>query len=588
MSTPADTPPVWAPEEIVLTPWEDASESTHAILSFWAQLKQCSAEATIAPVPDIMTFAQSCLYFAIISSPKKESPPGTPKGRKLEPLSARELSRSLHFNTTQTLGGSDGYPWSPQGRLKRKEREEQKEEAPTILGCVYLATTPRPNSNELSLGIILGPQWTGHGYGPEVCNRVLRIAFGDMGFHRVTVSMLKGPGHQRAVKVFWKLGFHLEGVSRKAVFSQIEGEWVDVTHMAMVDTDWAMRELRRPQVMEEVWSEMFERHAAEQEMMLMLENALKKSRAKKSIKRESSMERVPMKSTSSTLSVQSGDADDDHVDDMIKVEPLSFENEIDPFRVSDRSTLASTSTATLVSLSLPPVSLPVIPGQSGMVVVHDEHPLYATGQHPAAGSFYSHLNLNPNPNSTPDVHHSAFDAADPDADVDVDDDDDNDDDDDDSVDQLEEELFARLVYDIDSTATMSSSSPEEGHSRAPSAAGSLSDVGWEMEFDMADANADSDADTGAGADRIHVDHGGPSTNPSLNPSLNPNPNPNLNPDSDFNPNPGQEGRLSPGSSFDWSDVGVDVDADVENPDIAWLRRRSWSAEACAGTPSAPE
>ncbi len=62
-------------------------------------------------------------------------------------------------------------------------------------------------------------------------------------------------------------GFTFEGIRRRAVIDPNDGVRKDVTCLAILDTDWAMRAYRKPVALTS-WDEMFSRHSAEREMML--------------------------------------------------------------------------------------------------------------------------------------------------------------------------------------------------------------------------------------------------------------------------------------------------------------------------------
>jgi hypothetical protein len=87
-------------------------------------------------------------------------------------------------------------------------------------------------------------------------------------------------------------GFYNEGTRRKAVMSQLDSEWKNITYFGMLDTDFLNRSYgpkqEKGQHLKAQWSEMFQRHAAEQEELVMVESG--KSGA--TLKRTASLETI--------------------------------------------------------------------------------------------------------------------------------------------------------------------------------------------------------------------------------------------------------------------------------------------------------
>jgi RimJ/RimL family protein N-acetyltransferase/precorrin-6B methylase 2 len=89
-------------------------------------------------------------------------------------------------------------------------------------------------------GIIIGDktQW-GKGYGAAALREVLRIAFEEIGLHRVYLQT--DSGNLRAVRCYEKCGFRHEGLLRQHRFKR--GKWRDVVVMGILREEWQAREL---------------------------------------------------------------------------------------------------------------------------------------------------------------------------------------------------------------------------------------------------------------------------------------------------------------------------------------------------------
>ncbi|KAF9239291.1 hypothetical protein BU15DRAFT_46854, partial [Melanogaster broomeanus] len=149
------------------------------------------------------------------------------------------------------------------------------------IGFIYVHAGPaNVQAGEANIGVVIRPDMQGHGYAREAIQLVLCWAFEELKFHRVQAAILDTPCKDRAMKLFIGLGFSHEGTRRRAVY-QPEGQgiaamWRDVTYLAMLDTEWVLRNAgkgkgKRPELRMSLWDEMFARHAREQEQLLKWE-----------------------------------------------------------------------------------------------------------------------------------------------------------------------------------------------------------------------------------------------------------------------------------------------------------------------------
>jgi RimJ/RimL family protein N-acetyltransferase len=93
-----------------------------------------------------------------------------------------------------------------------------------------------------SLGIIIGPNHVGHGYGTDAVRVAARYGFRAMGLHRIGLELLAF--NTRGRRAYEKAGFQVEGVRRESVF--IDGAFEDELIMGLLRQDWeAAEEARR-------------------------------------------------------------------------------------------------------------------------------------------------------------------------------------------------------------------------------------------------------------------------------------------------------------------------------------------------------
>jgi RimJ/RimL family protein N-acetyltransferase len=89
------------------------------------------------------------------------------------------------------------------------------------------------------LGIFIGERevW-GQGYGTDAVRTLLRLAFHEMGLHRVSLHVFDH--NRRAIRCYEKSGFREEGRLREAHFA--EGRFHDVLVMGILDREFSWPE----------------------------------------------------------------------------------------------------------------------------------------------------------------------------------------------------------------------------------------------------------------------------------------------------------------------------------------------------------
>ena len=86
-------------------------------------------------------------------------------------------------------------------------------------------------------GIVLRPDYWGHGYGAEAAEQVLAHAFLHLNLNAVRLHV--NEAHDRAVRCYEKVGFVREGALRQAAFT--EGVYRDLFVMSVLRAEWLRR-----------------------------------------------------------------------------------------------------------------------------------------------------------------------------------------------------------------------------------------------------------------------------------------------------------------------------------------------------------
>lgn len=82
---------------------------------------------------------------------------------------------------------------------------------------------------------LIGPRGRNRGLGTEATRLIVGHGFEQLGLHRI---QLEAYGHNpRALRVYEKVGFVVEGVRREADLR--DGQWVDWVVMAILEDEWA-------------------------------------------------------------------------------------------------------------------------------------------------------------------------------------------------------------------------------------------------------------------------------------------------------------------------------------------------------------
>ncbi|MCU1594545.1 MAG: hypothetical protein JWO12_1937 [Frankiales bacterium] len=87
-----------------------------------------------------------------------------------------------------------------------------------------------PFNRRAHLGIALGPEARGKGYGRDACRTLLRYAFEHRGLHRVQLEVLADT--ERAIRAYQAVGFVEDGRLRESGW--VQGRFVDEIVMSVL------------------------------------------------------------------------------------------------------------------------------------------------------------------------------------------------------------------------------------------------------------------------------------------------------------------------------------------------------------------
>ena len=106
-----------------------------------------------------------------------------------------------------------------------------KEDPERVLGVANLRNIIRGALMGCHVGYSLAPDAVGHGYMTEGVRRTVRIAFDELGLHRVEASVI--PRNVRSIAVAERAGFTREGFSAR--YLRIGGRWEDHIRFACIN-----------------------------------------------------------------------------------------------------------------------------------------------------------------------------------------------------------------------------------------------------------------------------------------------------------------------------------------------------------------
>ena len=100
----------------------------------------------------------------------------------------------------------------------------------------------RPKDRCATLGIALGREYIGRGYGTDAVRVIVGYGFREIGLHRIQLEV--APFNRAGIRAYEKAGFTEEGRLRESVLH--DGRWYDQVLLSILDHEWAARRTPGP------------------------------------------------------------------------------------------------------------------------------------------------------------------------------------------------------------------------------------------------------------------------------------------------------------------------------------------------------
>ena len=142
-----------------------------------------------------------------------------------EPRTRAEVAEKLEKYSTALVLAGDGDFW--QLAIERSGHPGR------VIGDVYFTIKSVANGAG-EIGWTLHPDFTGAGYMTEAAGAILRIAFADLGLHRVSAEL--DPRNEASADLCKRLGMRQEAYFVEDLW--FKGEWGDTVIFAMLDREW--------------------------------------------------------------------------------------------------------------------------------------------------------------------------------------------------------------------------------------------------------------------------------------------------------------------------------------------------------------
>lgn len=102
-----------------------------------------------------------------------------------------------------------------------------------VIGDVRVVTG-RIRDRQAEIGWVFNPGYHGHGYATEAARELIRMAFDDLGMHRVWAQL--DPRNVASARLCQRLGLRQEAHLREE--SWFKGEWGDLAIYAILEQEW--------------------------------------------------------------------------------------------------------------------------------------------------------------------------------------------------------------------------------------------------------------------------------------------------------------------------------------------------------------
>jgi RimJ/RimL family protein N-acetyltransferase len=105
-----------------------------------------------------------------------------------------------------------------------------------LLGWVHLSKI-EPEHGRAEIGILVAPEYRGHGIGRIGMELMLEVAFDQLRLHRIYLTTRAI--NQRGISLYEKIGFSIEGHLREHTF--IQGKFYDTIIMGILSQEWYLK-----------------------------------------------------------------------------------------------------------------------------------------------------------------------------------------------------------------------------------------------------------------------------------------------------------------------------------------------------------
>jgi hypothetical protein len=171
-------------------------ESLDIILQLWEKLQAVSLEAIQLGCEDInvFSFAESCLFFGVINKPWTLD-------EDRDRTTDCEGSQTTVKQETNNIDLDLDSPWSDDIQGVTGQHR------PPPIGLIYCATPVggvHP-AGEISIGIVLHPNFRGKGYGRQAIEKVLKWIFETAQYHRVQAAIIDSEHKDKSIALFTQL-----------------------------------------------------------------------------------------------------------------------------------------------------------------------------------------------------------------------------------------------------------------------------------------------------------------------------------------------------------------------------------------------
>ncbi|KAJ8494686.1 hypothetical protein ONZ51_g2158 [Trametes cubensis] len=257
---------------------DDGRVHPSALLTAWDGLLPLSVEATVANRPNMYEFANthSLLFAAVLVQVVQivVGPPVDPSPKSAISLQPIPTSRDANLAKYFDLDGDQENPTveQPSDGTDDPARVIERRTVWNTAGLIYVSQSEIPQQVHIGVGIL--PNFQNKGVARQACNIALDWSVSALQAHRVQARIMSSPHINRTRSLFASLGFSYEGLQRRIV-ANAAGEWVDVVHMGILDTDWCIR-TKLASASKSLWDELLERHQREVEELLREEERRKK------------------------------------------------------------------------------------------------------------------------------------------------------------------------------------------------------------------------------------------------------------------------------------------------------------------------